>query len=59
MEVPPYTLFWDRTLDELCDKRPATLHDLANIWGIGEQKRRSFGAEILATIAKFPAPDSP
>jgi ATP-dependent DNA helicase RecQ len=51
MGVPPYTLFWDRTLDELCARRPATPADLVAIWGIGEQKRRTFGAEILALIA--------
>ena len=51
--VPPYTLFWDRTLDELCARRPATLYDLVTIWGIGEQKRRSFGAELLALIASY------
>jgi ATP-dependent DNA helicase RecQ len=55
MGVPPYTLFWDRTLDELCDRRPSTMHDLATIWGIGEQKRRNFGAELLAIIAASPA----
>jgi ATP-dependent DNA helicase RecQ len=54
MGVPPYTLFWDRTLDELCDRRPATPQDLATIWGIGEQKRRTFGVELLAIIAACP-----
>ncbi len=49
--VPPYTLFWDRTLDELCQRRPATAIELLAIWGIGEQKQRIFGAEILALVA--------
>ncbi len=49
--IPPYALFWDRTLDELCVRRPSTPEDLVNIWGIGEQKRLNFGAEILAVIA--------
>jgi len=53
MGVPPYTLFWDRTLDELCIRRPASPRDLVSIWGIGEQKRVTFGAEILALIAEF------
>jgi ATP-dependent DNA helicase RecQ len=51
MGVPPYVIFWDRTLDELCIRRPATPADLIAIWGFGEQKRRTFGAEILALIA--------
>jgi ATP-dependent DNA helicase RecQ len=51
MGVPPYTLFWDRTLDELCARRPTTAGELLSIWGIGGQKQRIFGAEILALIA--------
>ena len=51
MGVPPYTLFWDRTLDELCARRPATAIELLSVWGIGEQKQRVFGAEILELIA--------
>lgn len=50
LNIPPYTLFWDRTLDELCLRRPATPEQLLSIWGIGEQKRRLFGEEILSII---------
>jgi ATP-dependent DNA helicase RecQ len=49
--VPPYTIFWDRTLDELCTMRPKTSEALGQVWGLGEQKRRVFGAEILDVIA--------
>jgi ATP-dependent DNA helicase RecQ len=52
--VPPYTLFWDRTLDELCKTHPSTPAELLTIWGFGEQKLRTFGAEILAVIAACP-----
>jgi ATP-dependent DNA helicase RecQ len=51
--VPPYTLFWDRTLDELCARRPSTQADLTAVWGIGEEKQRKFGAELIAVIAEF------
>ena len=50
--IPPYTIFWDRTLDELCQQRPATAGELLSIWGIGEAKQRMFGAELLALIAE-------
>jgi ATP-dependent DNA helicase RecQ len=53
MGVPPYTLFWDRTLDELCIRRPTSPEGLLTIWGIGEQKRLMFGEEIVALIASF------
>jgi ATP-dependent DNA helicase RecQ len=48
--MPPYTLFWDKTLDDLCSRRPQTPEDLLDIWGIGEQKRRLFGEELLSLI---------
>ncbi len=50
MGVPPYTLFWDRTLDELCAKQPMTEEELLGIWGIGEQKRKKFGKELTELI---------
>jgi ATP-dependent DNA helicase RecQ len=50
--VPPYTIFWDRTLDELCRQRPGTTGELLSIWGIGEAKQRMFGAELLALVAE-------
>lgn len=59
MGVPPYTLFWDRTLDELCEKRPAHAGELLGIWGIGEQKRRVFGAELLEIIASISEAETP
>ncbi len=50
--VPPYTIFWDRTLDELCRQRPSTTVELLSVWGIGEAKQRMFGAELLALVAE-------
>ena len=54
LRIPPYTLFWDRTLEELCRKRPQQPEDLIGIWGIGEQKRRRFGDELTALIRSAP-----
>ncbi len=52
--VPPYTIFWDRTLDELCESRPTTPGELLAVWGMGEQKCRKFGDEILKLVASQP-----
>jgi ATP-dependent DNA helicase RecQ len=49
--IPAYTLFWDRTLNELCARCPKTPEALLTIWGIGEQKRRLIGNEWLAFMA--------
>jgi ATP-dependent DNA helicase RecQ len=53
--VPPYTVFWDRTLDELCLARPTTAAGLLTIWGIGGQKCQDFGVELLELIAAYSA----
>jgi ATP-dependent DNA helicase RecQ len=49
--VPPYTLFWDRTIDDLCAKKPRTLEELSDVFGMGERKCASFGEELLGIIA--------
>lgn len=50
--VPPYTLFWDRTLDDLCLRKPRTLEELISIFGMGERKCASFGEELLRIIGE-------
>ncbi|MBI3540943.1 MAG: RecQ family ATP-dependent DNA helicase, partial [Deltaproteobacteria bacterium] len=51
-KVPPYTLFWDRTIDDLCEKKPRNLVELITIFGMGERKCASFGEELLQVIQK-------
>ncbi len=46
-KVPPYTLFWDRTIDDLCLKKPRTLEELGFVFGMGERKCAAFGKELL------------
>lgn len=48
--VPPYTLFWDKTIDDLCAKKPRTLEELSDVFGMGDRKCASFGEELLAVI---------
>lgn len=48
--VPPYTLFWDRTIDDLCAKKPGSIEELSDVFGMGERKCASFGEELLALI---------
>ena len=48
--VPPYTLFWDRTIDDLCHRKPQTLEELVAVFGMGERKCASFGEELLGVV---------
>ena len=50
--VPPYTIFWNKTIDDLCRKKPQTLAELSSVFGMGESKCTSFGKELLRVIEK-------
>lgn len=49
--VPPYVIFSDATLRELAKRRPRTLSEMRQIYGIGDVKLRDFGDRFLAIVA--------
>ena len=49
--VPPYVIFSDRTLREVARSRPATLHDLRDVYGVGNAKLESFGRAVLDIVS--------
>ena len=55
--VPPYVIFHDRTLQEMADRRPRTLDDLHDIYGVGARKAADFGDAFLDAIRTFSKPD--
>jgi ATP-dependent DNA helicase RecQ len=50
--VPAFTLFSDRTLRELVVARPRDRNALLVVWGLGDERVRRFGDELLAAIAE-------
>jgi ATP-dependent DNA helicase RecQ len=48
--VPPYVVFHDRTLQELCLTLPETMSQFGDISGVGERKLNKYGALFLAVI---------
>lgn len=49
-KVPAYVIFNDKTLDELCRTRPATVQELLAVGGIGPAKADRYGDQLLAVI---------
>lgn len=49
--VPPYVIFHDKTLKEMCYELPENLLQMRRISGIGERKLDKYGAAFLAAIA--------
>jgi ATP-dependent DNA helicase RecQ len=48
--VPPYVIFHDSTLQEMCTSVPQSLSEFSQISGVGERKLAKYGAEFLAII---------
>ena len=45
--VPPYVIFHDTTLRDMVQRRPRTLEDLHDIYGVGAKKAADFGDAFL------------
>ena len=48
--VPAYVIFGDRTIEDLILKKPRTVRELLNVFGIGEIKAEKFGSAILKLV---------
>jgi len=49
--VPAYVIFWDKTLEEIVNKRPKNLDSLSKIDRVGKNKLRDYGKEIIDIIS--------
>lgn len=54
--VPPYVIFHDASLQEMCQYRPDDLQALRRISGVGEQKLARYGQAFLDIIRQHPLP---
>jgi ATP-dependent DNA helicase RecQ len=48
--VPPYVIFHDRTLVEMCSLLPQSLDEFARLTGVGERKLEKYGQHFLEVI---------
>lgn len=48
--VPPYVIFHDRSLQEMCITLPQSLSDFSEVAGVGERKLEKYGAAFLQVI---------
>lgn len=51
--VPPYIIFSDKTLHEMCRYYPAVLSDMRNINGVGDAKLERYGAAFIKAIKTY------
>ncbi|MGE0448933.1 MAG: RecQ family ATP-dependent DNA helicase [Vicinamibacterales bacterium] len=55
--VPPYVIVHDATLKALAERKPTTVDDLHDIYGIGARKAADFGDAFLDAIRTFRRPE--
>ena len=53
--VPPYIICSDKTLKDMCAKRPEDRPQMADVYGMGEQKIKSYGDVFINVIKEFVA----
>lgn len=51
--VPPYVVFSDNTLRDICAKMPRNKSELLRVAGIGETKASRYGKAVLAEIERY------
>jgi ATP-dependent DNA helicase RecQ len=54
--VPPYVIFHDTTLRDMVERRPRTIDDLHEVYGVGAKKAADFGDAFLDAIRTFRRP---
>ena len=52
-KIPPYIVFNDKTLIDMCAKMPATKSDMLNVSGVGENKYGKYGERFIAVIKEY------
>ena len=53
LNLPPWIIFTDPSLDDISIQYPITIEELKNCQGVGEGKARKYGKPFLEVIAKY------
>jgi len=51
--VPPYIICSDKTLKDMCAKLPRDKEQLADVYGMGEQKIQNYGEAFVTAVNSF------
>jgi ATP-dependent DNA helicase RecQ len=51
--IPPYIIFHDTTLKEMCTVMPQSLDDFSTLTGVGDRKLDKYGTDFIAVINQY------
>lgn len=50
MNVPPYVIFGDKTMYDIASRKPESMKELLECFGIGQMKAEKFGEHIISIV---------
>tara|TARA_B100001146_G_scaffold225141_1_gene246901 strand:+ start:15304 stop:17502 length:2199 start_codon:yes stop_codon:yes gene_type:complete len=53
LQLPPFVIFQDPSLEDMALKYPVTVDELSNVHGVGEGKAKKYGGSFLTLIQKY------
>jgi ATP-dependent DNA helicase RecQ len=53
LNLPPFVIFQDPSLEDMAIQYPVTIEDLQNIVGVGAGKAKKYGAEFVKVIQEY------
>lgn len=53
LELPPFVIFQEPSLEDMSLKYPITMDELANVYGVGEGKAKKYGKSFLKLIQDY------
>ncbi|MGB0914728.1 MAG: DNA helicase RecQ [Crocinitomicaceae bacterium] len=51
--IPPFVIFQEPSLKDMCLQYPITIEELTNVQGVGNGKAQRYGAPFVALISKY------
>lgn len=51
--VPPFVVFSDKTLRDMCDKKPTSDEQFLEVSGVGQNKLEKYGEKFISAIREF------
>lgn len=53
MNVPPFVVFQDPSLEDMALKYPITMDEMKNVHGVGEGKAKKYGKDFISLISTY------
>jgi ATP-dependent DNA helicase RecQ len=53
--VPPYIIFSDKTLKDIALRKPTTLDQFSEVFGVGDAKQKEYGEIFIELVKNYPS----